>query len=109
MNDTEIHSLVKEEVDFDPTKTEELNVYLCINDKKDNDNEPAWVFDGSTMPWILEEFESKIESALNMEKLTSLNIKSLKSKSWVANEFLDDLCNYDLPNQGLDTLILNEF
>ena len=44
-----------------------------------------------------------------MEKLTSLNIKSLKSKSWVANEFLDDLCNYDLPNQGLDTLILNEF
>ena len=55
MNDTEIHSLVKEEVDFDPTKTEELNVYLCINDKKDIENEPAWFFDGSTMPFILEE------------------------------------------------------
>ena len=59
MNDAEIHSLVKEEVDFDPSKTEELNVKLCINDKKDNNNEPELVIDRS-IPWIIEEIESKI-------------------------------------------------
>ena len=59
------------------------------------------------MPWIIEDIESKIQSALGMEQLTSLNIESLKSKSWVANKFLDDLCNYDLPDQGLDRIILN--
>ena len=61
------------------------------------------------MPWIVEEVESKVQAALGTEKLTSLNIESLNSKSWVANEFLDDLCNYDLPDQGLDKLILNKF
>ena len=61
------------------------------------------------MPWILEEIESKIQSDLGTEQLTSLYIESLNSKSWVANEFLDDLCNYDLPDQGLDKLILNNF
>ena len=35
VNDAEIHTIVREEVDFDPTKTEELNVKLSINDKKD--------------------------------------------------------------------------
>ena len=71
---------MREEIDFDPTKTEELNVKLSINDKKDNDNEPAWVLDGS-IPWIIEEIESKIEVALGMEKLTSLHIESLNCKS----------------------------
>ena len=32
VNDVDIYSLVKEEVDFDPTKTEVLNVLLYIND-----------------------------------------------------------------------------
>ena len=100
---------MKEAVDYDPTKTEELNVKLSINEKKDNENEPEWVFDGSMMPWIIEEIESKIESALGIEQLYSLNIDSLKSKSWVANEFLDELCNYDTSDQGLDRLILNQF
>ena len=83
---------MREEVNFDPTKTEELDVKLSINDKKDITNQPAWVIDGP-MPWILEEFESKIEAALGMEHLTGLHIESLKSKSSVANEFLDNLCN----------------
>ena len=36
VNDEDIYSLVKEEIDYDPTKTETLNVILCINDKKDS-------------------------------------------------------------------------
>ena len=97
-----------EEVDFDPTKTEELNVHLNINNKKDKYNGHENVLDG-TMPWIIEEIQSKIESTMGTEQLTSINIDGLNSKSWVANEFLDDLCNYDLPDKGLDTLILNCF
>ena len=97
---------MREEVDFDPTKTEELNVKLCINDKKNNDNEPTWVFDG-TIPWIIEEIENKIEVDLGKENLTSLHIESLNCKSYVANEFLEDLCNYNQPEQGLERLILN--
>lgn len=31
VNDADIYSLVKEEVDFDPLKTEKLKVYLNIN------------------------------------------------------------------------------
>ena len=57
---------MKEEVDYDPTKIEELNVKLCINDKKEYDNEPTLVIDRS-MPWIIEEIESKIQSALGAE------------------------------------------
>ena len=35
INDANIYSLVKEEVDFDPTKTEALNVeHLKVNDKE---------------------------------------------------------------------------
>ena len=37
VNDADIYNLVKEEVDFDPTKTEALHVLLQINDKKDSD------------------------------------------------------------------------
>ena len=63
---------MKEEVDYDPTKTEVLNVKLCINDKKDYNNEPEFLFDGSMMPWIVEEIESKIQAALGTDQLTSL-------------------------------------
>ena len=59
VNDAEYHNLVKEEVDYDPTKTEELNVKLNINDKTDNNDQPQWVIEGS-MPWILEDVEDRI-------------------------------------------------
>ena len=35
VNDAEFYSLVREEADFDPTKTEQLKVKLRINDQKD--------------------------------------------------------------------------
>ena len=36
VNDEDVYSLVKEEVDFDPTKIETLNVSLNLNDKRDS-------------------------------------------------------------------------
>ena len=58
------------------------------------------------MPWIIDEVEEKVQSALGMSHLTRLIIRELNCKSWVANEFLDMLCCHDLPEQGLDKLIL---
>ena len=51
VNDAEYHSLVKEEVDYDPTKTETLNVTLKVNEKD--------TISGS-MPWIIGDVEDKI-------------------------------------------------
>ena len=51
VNDEDIYSLVKEEVDYDPTKTEVLEVYLKINDKL--------TISGIT-PWIINDAEEKI-------------------------------------------------
>ena len=47
-----------EQVDYDPTKTEKLYVHLTVNDTK--------AISGST-PWIIEEVEDKIQSALGQE------------------------------------------
>ena len=58
------------------------------------------------MPWIIDDVEDKIQIALGMEHFTSLNIEYLNCKSWVANEFLDMLCFYDTPEQGLKKLTL---
>ena len=35
VNDADIYSLTKEEVDYDPSKTEPLRVNLSLNDKQD--------------------------------------------------------------------------
>ena len=51
VNDAEFYSLVKEEVDFDPSQIETLKVMLKINDVR--------AISGS-MPWIVDEVEEKI-------------------------------------------------
>ena len=56
------------------------------------------------MPWIIDEVEDKIQNAMGKDNLSSLYIKSLEGKSYVANEFLDLLCSYDFPEHGLDKL-----
>ena len=61
------------------------------------------------MPWIIDDVEDKIQTALGMNHLNSLEIYNLSCKSWVANEFLDVLTCYDLPERGLDKLILSGF
>ena len=61
------------------------------------------------MPWINDDVEDKIQTALGMGHLSSLYIERLNCKSVVANEFLDLLCCYDLPEEGLSKLIFNYF
>ena len=61
------------------------------------------------MPWIVDDVSEKIESALGMNPLTSLGVSKLDCNSTVANEFLDLLCGYDLPEQGLEKLTLYNF
>ena len=51
VNDYDIYRLTKEEVDYDPSKTEVLSVRLYINGK--------YTIDGQT-PWIIDEFEDRI-------------------------------------------------
>ena len=97
VNDADIYSLVKEEVDFDPTKTEELSGGVNVNGKN--------AISGKT-PWIIDEVEERIQEALGMDHLHCLAINHLRCKSWVANELLDVLPCYDLEEHGLDKLIL---
>ena len=79
---------MKEEVDYDPSKTEDLEVKLNINDQKDNNGEPLWIISRHT-PWIIEDIEDKIQTSLGIGHLNSLFIDFLDCKSCVANEFLD--------------------
>ena len=51
VNDEDLYSLTKEEVDFDPSKTETLNVDLKVNE-----NEVISV----SMPYIIEDVEDRI-------------------------------------------------
>ena len=96
VNDADIYCLLKEEVDYDPSKTEELYVYLNINDQKKNNGKEIWAIEGS-IPWIIEDVDDKVEIALGMSHLTCLYISKLICESWVANEYLDLMCSYDLP------------
>ena len=107
VNGEDIYSLVKEEVDFDPSKTEKQYVFLNLNDKKDSNGYEGveWAIFGS-MPWIIDEAEEKIQTCLGMDRLSSIFIWGLDCKSWVANEFLDLLTCYDLQESGLDKLKL---
>ena len=97
VNDDDIYSLVKEEPDFDPTKTLTLEVDLDINEKE--------TISGS-VSWIVDEVSEKVENALGLQRLTDLRIVGLNCESLVANEFLGLMCCFDLPEQGLDSLEL---
>ena len=93
--------MTKEEANYDPSKTETLSVYLDVNDGPNKR-----VVRGS-IPWIIGDFEDKMQAALGVDPLTSLEIKLLKCKSSVANEFLDALCCYDMNEHGIDKLIIS--
>ena len=68
VNGEDFYNLVKEEVDFDPSKTETLHVYLNLNEKKDkNQNEGIDKAICGATPWIINEVEDKIQTSLGME------------------------------------------
>ena len=75
VNGEDIYSLVKEEVDYDPSKTEQLIVGLNLNDKKDSNGKEGleWAIYGS-MPWIIDDVEEKIQTSLGMDHLRSIYI-----------------------------------
>ena len=43
-----------------------------------------------------------------MGHLNSLEVSGLDSKSWIANELLDALTCYDLPEEGLNKLVFHD-
>ena len=61
------------------------------------------------MPWIVDDVEEKIQTALGMDHLICLNAKILNCKSSVANEFLDTLTFNIDAEQGLEKLIFDTF
>ena len=61
------------------------------------------------MPWIIDDVEEKIQTALGMSHLYRIEIQNLGCKSWVANEFLDVLTCYDHAENGLDKLTFYRF
>ena len=65
VNDEELHSLKKEEVDFDPSKTEILKVDLKVN------NIEAFP---RSVAWIIDDVDERIQDALGMNQLSSLEI-----------------------------------
>ena len=84
---------MKEEVDFDPSKTEQLATYLNMNDKKFSKKGMEFLeytFKGY-VPWIVDEVEEKISTALGMDQLTSFYILFSTCKAVVLNEFIDIL------------------
>ena len=98
VNDMDIYCLIKEEVNFDPTVTETLSISLNFNDKKCKKNGSLLKYDISgSMPWIIDDFEDKVERALGDNQLICLTIDSLRCKSQVVNELLDLLtcCGID--------------
>ena len=68
VNGEDVYSLVKEEVDYDPSKTEKLGTFLNLNDKKDSNIKSRfeWAIRGNG-PWIVDEVEEKISTALGTD------------------------------------------
>ena len=72
---------MKEEIDFDPSKTETLNVLLNLNDKKDSKGPiglECTIF--KSTPWIIDEVEEKIQTSLGMDQLSSIYITDFDCK-----------------------------
>ena len=61
------------------------------------------------MPWIIDDIEDKIQTSLGIGHLNSIEIESLDCKLWIANELIDLLCCYELPEDGLSKLTLCNF
>ena len=80
-----------------------------MNDKKDRNgyNGLDWPIE-DMLPWIVEEFEEKISTALGTDQLTSIYIDILDCKAVVANEFFD-LLTFFVTEHGLDKLDLQRF
>ena len=99
VNDFSYYTLVKEELDFDPTQIEAFKCrWLKLNEE---------VAHRGAMAWILEEFEGKINKVYKGEPLESFEIRKLDCKSQVANEVFDVMASQDLADDSLKKLSLS--
>ena len=48
------------------------------------------------MAWVIDEVSEKIESALGMDHLTSIEVSCITCSSTAANELFDLLCGFDI-------------
>ena len=105
MNDEDLYSLSKEEINEDPSNTENLETFLNINDKEDSDGFRglSWAIYRAT-PWIIDEVEDKIQSNLGTSDIHSLSFLNLQAESWVANQFFDLLLSQNFADSGLEKL-----
>ena len=65
VNDSDVYNLTKEEANYDPSKTECLNVNLNVNNKKNSNGNKEWAIYGS-IPWIIDVLEDKMQAALGV-------------------------------------------
>ena len=61
------------------------------------------------MAWIVDDIEDKIQSAMGIDQLYSLRIMKMYCDSNVSNEFFNFFICHDLPDNGLEKLILDDF
>ena len=108
VNDEDLHYLLKEEFDEDPSKTEQLWIALNINDNEDSSGYAGkqWAILGAT-PWIIEDVEDKIQTALGNSPIHSIDILKMQAKTWVSNQFFDLLLCQDIDSNGFQKLSIN--
>ena len=100
VNDFDYYTLVKEEIDFDPTQIELFKCEkLVLNEVE--------ALSGQ-VPWVIEEVEEKINKVYQGKQLESLEIVGLDCKSNVANETFDLMAGLDLVDESLRKLLLRE-
>ena len=59
------------------------------------------------MPWILDQFEDKINTVYQGQPLESLEVDELDCKSQVVNQFFDFMVSQDLADDSFKKLALN--
>ena len=96
VNGEDYFSLVKEELGADLSQVE---VFKCQS-LKVNDLEALT----DSMPWLLDQFEQKINSVYQGQPLESFEIKELDCKSSVVNQFFDFMVSQDLADESFKKL-----
>ena len=100
VNGYDYYTLVKEDIDYDPSKVETLK---CESIKLNNIEAHR-----GSMPWILDEVEEKLNKVYQGQQLESLEIHGLDCKSSVANLFLDFMASLDLKNDSFKNLVISK-
>ena len=58
------------------------------------------------MPWVLHQFEDKLNKVYQGQPLENLELEGLDSKSQVVNQFLDYMVSLDLADNSYKKLVI---